>query len=401
MVSEKQLEANRQNARKSTGPRSAEGKFRASRNAVKHGLTAESVVLPNEDPAEYESRLQEWLGDFPPNNAIERSLIDRAMHNTWKLDRIARRERAVLGKQVRHAVSDFELAEQIQVEEIGRKLLWDPINRCATAPKDADSLKKFDEWLNDDPPVLTLQLKSTVTGIDWMLKQWAELDGLLDREGYWHYNDKFRAIRLMGKRFFDILDDFQIAMIFVTAHCAHPEAWDLADEAHQARLCLPGKPMYNRRIAWLKRFEYTEVGEACQELRKLVARETDRLKVLRAQLAPTAEADRAEATDRAMFDDSKEGMLFRRYETACERELHRAIKDLMKSRKESAKAEPDEMAGVPGPVAAEASDEAAEPTLAPRDRPLRNEATPEARSNPYNLQYPTGLKPNPAPPDAH
>src|SRR5260370_15218246 len=401
MVSEKQLEANRQNARKSTGPRSAEGKFRASRNAVTHTLTAESVVLPNEDPAEYESRLQEWLHDFPPNNAIERSLIDRAMHNSWKLDRIARRERAVLGKQVRHAVTDFELAEQIQVEELGRKLMWDPLNRCATAPTDAYSLKKFDEWLNDDPPVLTLQLKSTVTGIDWMIKQWDELYGLLDRQGYWHYTDKFRRIRLMGKRFFDLLDDIEVAMIFVTAHAAHPEAWDMVDEAHQARLGLPGKPMYNRRIEWLKTFEYTEVGEACKELKKLVVRQKDKLKQLRAQLAPTAEADRAEAVDRAMFDDSKEGMLFRRYETACERELHRAIKDLMKSRKESAKAGSDETPQSPAPAAAEGSDEAAEATLAPRDRPLRNEPAPEARSNPYNLQYPTGLKPEPAPPDAH
>src|SRR5260370_30377070 len=82
MVSEKQLEANRQNARKSTGPRSAEGKFRASRNAVKHGLTAESVVLPNEDPAEYESRLQEWLVHFPPPNDRHPRPAQHHMPNT-------------------------------------------------------------------------------------------------------------------------------------------------------------------------------------------------------------------------------------------------------------------------------------------------------------------------------
>jgi hypothetical protein len=400
MVSDKQLEANRLNALRSTGPKTPEGKFRASRNAVKHGLTAESVVLPNEDPAEYEARLQEWLGDFPPRNAIERSLIDRAMHNSWKLDRIARRERAVLGKQMRHAVTDFELAEQIQVEEIGRKLMWDPINRCATAPKDPESLKKFDEWLNDDPPVLTLQLKSTVTGIDWMLKQWDELYGLLDREGYWHYNDKFRAIRLMGKRFFDLLDDNEIAMIFVTAHAAHPEAWDMVDEAHQARLGLPGKPMYNRRIEWLKTFEYTEVGEACKELKKLVVRQKDKLKQLRVQLAPTAEADRAEAVDRAMFDGSKEGMLFRRYETACERELHRAIADLMKSRKESAKSEPDGSIETPQPLVARASAGSVEAPSARPDRPLRNEPAPEPWYNPHNPQNPPRSNPEPAPPDA-
>src|SRR5260370_38376835 len=107
MVSEKQPKANRQNARKSTVPRSAEGKFRASRNAVKHGLTAESVVLPNEDPAEYEARLQEWLGDFRPKNALQRSLFDRALHHTRKLGRIPPPRRPALGKQRRHAASEF------------------------------------------------------------------------------------------------------------------------------------------------------------------------------------------------------------------------------------------------------------------------------------------------------
>jgi hypothetical protein len=367
MVSEKQLEANRQNARKSTGPRTDEGKARSSRNALKHGLTAESVVLPNEDPAEYDARLQQWLDDFPPANAIERSLIDRAMHNTWKLERIARRERGVLGKQVRHAVTDFDLAEQIRVEEIGRKLLWDPLNRCANAPKDPYSLKKIDEWLEDDPPVLACQLRSTATGIDWMLKQWAELDGLLEREGYWHYNDKFRAIRLMGKRPFDLLDDYEIALTFVACHSAHPDKWDLMDEAHQTRLGIPGKPMYGGRIEWLKAFEYTEVGEACGDLRKLVVRQTDKLKTLRDQMGPIAEADRAEAVDRAMFDDSKSGVLFRRYETACERALHRAIADLAKNRKEAAKAESEEENEAPAPAVADAPDcSAAKPASRPR-----------------------------------
>ena len=53
MTSLKQIEANRRNALKSTGPRSEEGKQRASRNALRHGLTAETIIEPLEDSEDY------------------------------------------------------------------------------------------------------------------------------------------------------------------------------------------------------------------------------------------------------------------------------------------------------------------------------------------------------------
>jgi len=55
MATPAQILANRTNAQKSTGPRSAEGKAVSRFNALKHGLDAESIVLPGEDPADYEA----------------------------------------------------------------------------------------------------------------------------------------------------------------------------------------------------------------------------------------------------------------------------------------------------------------------------------------------------------
>jgi hypothetical protein len=55
MTSLKEIEANRRNALKSTGPTSEAGKERSRRNAMRHGLTAETVVEPLEDPEEYKA----------------------------------------------------------------------------------------------------------------------------------------------------------------------------------------------------------------------------------------------------------------------------------------------------------------------------------------------------------
>ena len=70
-------EVNRQNAQKSTGPRIAEGKARSRFNALKHGMTAESTLLPGEDADEFKARQKELLDDLRPRNRLEALLIER------------------------------------------------------------------------------------------------------------------------------------------------------------------------------------------------------------------------------------------------------------------------------------------------------------------------------------
>ena len=59
-TSSRRAEANRQNAQKSTGPKTAEGKARSRFNAVKHGMRAATPVLPGEDAAAFDARLERW-----------------------------------------------------------------------------------------------------------------------------------------------------------------------------------------------------------------------------------------------------------------------------------------------------------------------------------------------------
>ena len=80
--------ANRLNAIHSTGPRSVEGKLRSSRNALRHGLTARTAVLPTEDPAAYENHCQQFRDEYQPATPTETQLVRELADTAWRLNRI-------------------------------------------------------------------------------------------------------------------------------------------------------------------------------------------------------------------------------------------------------------------------------------------------------------------------
>ncbi len=94
MATVAQVRANRANARKSTGPRTAEGKERASQNAVKHGLLAGEAVIAGEDPEEFESYREEMLADLGPVGPVETMLAERVVGLSWRLRRAERLQNA-------------------------------------------------------------------------------------------------------------------------------------------------------------------------------------------------------------------------------------------------------------------------------------------------------------------
>ena len=95
MTSLKQIEANRRNAEDSTGPRSKAGKQRSSRNAIRHGLTAETVIEPLEDAEDYSAFEEAIAASFDPETAVERELILRLASLLWRLRRATSIETAL------------------------------------------------------------------------------------------------------------------------------------------------------------------------------------------------------------------------------------------------------------------------------------------------------------------
>src|ERR1700757_3268620 len=92
MISDKQLEANRRNALKSTGPKTGEGKARSSMNALRHGLTAAQAVLPHENEDDYEKIREGMLESYAPENPAEQALVEELVIAYWRLMRMHRVE---------------------------------------------------------------------------------------------------------------------------------------------------------------------------------------------------------------------------------------------------------------------------------------------------------------------
>ncbi len=87
MSSLKQIEANRRNALKSTGPTTQEGKERSRCNALRHGLTAETIIASLENAEDYQAFEAAVTADYDAETAVERELVLRLASVLWRLSR--------------------------------------------------------------------------------------------------------------------------------------------------------------------------------------------------------------------------------------------------------------------------------------------------------------------------
>ena len=118
MTSTAQVNANRANAQKSTGPRTAQGKAVAAQNAVRHGLLAKEVVIKGEDPGEFEFYREQMLAELAPAGQMESMLAQRIVGLSWRLRRAERLQTAAFDK-----VEDKKEPEPAMPPELASKML--------------------------------------------------------------------------------------------------------------------------------------------------------------------------------------------------------------------------------------------------------------------------------------
>ena len=144
-TSQQKIEANRRDARKSTGPRSPAGKARSSRNAVKHGLLTARVVLldhPDEDPREFDGLLDGLMEDFKPHSTIEQMLVERLAASFWRLRRAYRFETESIAQANRpNAMSQM-------LQEFSPLPASEPTERVLPSAPDLDKLVRYESMID-------------------------------------------------------------------------------------------------------------------------------------------------------------------------------------------------------------------------------------------------------------
>ena len=102
MTSYRRIEANRRNALKSTGPQTEAGKRSSRRNAVRHGLTAATVIGALEDAEDYKAFEAAVIADYDAQSAVERELVLRLASTLWRLRRATTMETVLFEIQANH-----------------------------------------------------------------------------------------------------------------------------------------------------------------------------------------------------------------------------------------------------------------------------------------------------------
>ncbi len=294
-TSEARIKANRENAKKSTGPRTAEGKARSRCNALKHGLTGSGVALPTEDQAEITRCFAAMQAEFLPSTELAEKLVRRAAFLSVRLERSEKHETAETSRRIRHAVEKFDDERLAAVEAL-----------AATIQR--------------EPSTTSRRLQTTPEGIDWLLAQWDILLADLVHKGRdcWSTNHWSRFEMLLGRN----PADWRIGRIYALSQAVDGSFFHL-DPADGEGLEGPD------RAEWAR-----------GELKRMMDVEMTRLQEARIKLNPDAiAADRREAVDRALFDPSPEAVLARKYEAATERALFRTLKELRQVEAEAARGE--------------------------------------------------------------
>ena len=122
MTTAAQQQAKKENAKHSTGPRTAEGKQRSSQNALKHGLCSKDPLIRGEDPDKFLRHGAELCLSLSPETAVEEDLVEQIIDITWRLKRFQRIESSILNNLFDAAAGETSGDDTDHNEVLGKAL---------------------------------------------------------------------------------------------------------------------------------------------------------------------------------------------------------------------------------------------------------------------------------------
>ena len=292
----------RRNGALSRGPTSIEGRDRARRSALKHGLTATILALQGESAEEIQSHADFWLDAYQPETPTESVACAEGALATLHLERFHKAHNAILADQVRYAPTNWD---------------QERMNRLSQAISQ----------LQTDPEAAVRQLKSFGLGVDWLIARWNELLECFQKQGCWNNIPLIHeAIRLFGRDPKNLSSEPMVTVgyeVLLLATHAGPEPRDerlirqLQEQMPPAFLGLHGRPLAFDRAT------------AQTQLQAFITRHIAELQELSVEFEPLDAQSRAEASVRAMAPaDTPLNRLLLRYLTAASSALSRSTKQL-------------------------------------------------------------------------
>jgi hypothetical protein len=128
MATDRQIAANRENAKKCTGPNTENGKAKSSQNALKTGLDAKSEVLRFESRPDYEALIAEFYTRYQPTVPEDRSLVDMLIRSEWLSRRYTAIDTAIweheFFKSGETSLGAVFLKSEQALERVGRRINW-------------------------------------------------------------------------------------------------------------------------------------------------------------------------------------------------------------------------------------------------------------------------------------
>ena len=396
-TSRKRIDANNRNSKLSTGPVTPEGKKKASRNALKHGMTA-IIIGGDENSSKVESERAEWVDCLKPRDAVELSLVDWSFRAKRHLFRISDAEDGAIALRLRNArekhesgvrerfeqtlkrMDAGELAPEIARNELiksvmGTQMLMSRLNALA-ARADAGDWSAREEW--------TL-LKLLGQSHDTLPSDRARRAEAMHT--FHHLDRTIKSPTMLMPEPCDIgVNRKKLAESATTTFVYYQERLDISLEVWDARLKTMRADMTPRRDA-----AKPEADRALASIKDEIAHARHDLCCLYAPARKLDNAALALALHEARFDPSDEGRLRRRYMSDAQRDFLKTLKaaqdacrrdddDLMDEDFETAE------------QAAEPAEPAAEPVADPAPEP--ETAAPASRNEP-NAPAEAFIEPSP------
>ena len=172
-TSNKQIEANRANAKRSTGPKTEAGKRRSRRNSRKHGLTAEVLVVEDENAEDFRELREGLMRQYDPQGAMECELMERVAGILWRLRRVLTFEAAVIDFRVDQAAEQQRKREREVWER--RELQRQMVSESRGEDAHEDEVEEQEQAEEDEGAAL---LESSVTLGDALTTDFAYTNSL-------------------------------------------------------------------------------------------------------------------------------------------------------------------------------------------------------------------------------